>query len=73
MEPRGLHGGGVPLAAVVRAKEPLSLPLTHRRRGEGRGYREGSAAPPACLEPVNCVVMECVSVHSNRFRPSSWL
>lgn len=41
--------------------------------GEGRGSREGSAAPPAYLEPVNCTVMECISPHGSRFEPSGWL
>lgn len=48
--PRGLHGGTVALAAVVRAKELSSLPPTHRRRGAGVQGRicSPSSLPGAC-------------------------
>lgn len=71
LEPKGLLGVGVPLAAVVRARSPSACLLP--TGGEGQGSREGSVPSPARLELVNRTVMECISLHSNRFKPSSWL
>lgn len=71
LEHKGLLGVGVPLAAVVRARSPSACLLP--TGGEGQGSREGSAASPARLELVNRTGMECISLHSKRFGPSSWL